>query len=302
MTGITGRRKIYDPILINFPKINQAYCYRCPHKLSCNNCNMECAYELEEKIIRIGADNISAFIAEPIIGSAVPGANPPKEYFKIIRGICDKYDILLIIDEVMAGFGRTGKNFGIDHYGVVPDIITAAKGMSCGYAPIGAAIVNEEIFKTIMIKGSGHFVHGHTYGGNPLSAAISDCVLKISKREKYYDNAAKQGKCLMNKLQRLYEYPIVGEVRGKGLMIGIEFVKNQQTKEPFEAKAKLKDKFTQCCFDAGLVVYPGGGSVDGVRGDHVLIAPPINITENEVDELVIRLEKGLKGCVENYMT
>ena len=301
MTGITGRRKIYDPILINFPKINQAYCYRCPYNLTCDTCNMECAYELEDQIKLIGADNVSAFIAEPVIGSAVPGANPPKEYFKIIREICTKYDVLLILDEVMAGFGRTGKNFGIDHYDVVPDIMTTAKGMSCGYSPLGAAIVSDEIFNTIMVKGSGHFVHGHTYGGNPLSAAIANCVLKITKRENYFENAAVQGKRLMEKLQSLYQYPLVGDIRGKGLMIGIEFVKDQKTKEPFEVKEKVRDRITECCMDEGLIVYPGGGSVDGVRGDHILITPPINITSDEIDELFVRLENGLKAYINKYI-
>ncbi|MCP4179130.1 MAG: aminotransferase class III-fold pyridoxal phosphate-dependent enzyme [bacterium] len=295
MTGITGRRKIYDPILINFPKINQAYCYRCPYNSCPDKCSLECAYELEIQITQTGPENISAFIAEPVIGSAVPGANPPKEYFKIIREICTKYDVLLIIDEVMAGFGRTGKNFGIDHYDVVPDIITTAKGMSCGYTPIGAAIANDEIFNTIMVNGTGNFVHGHTYGGNPLSAAIADCVLKITKREKYFENSAKQGITLMEQLQELYEYPIVGDIRGKGLMIGIEFVKNQKNKKPFDTSCKVKDKITKHCLDEGLVVYPGGGSVDGVRGDHILLSPPINITFEETKELFCRLKKGFEN-------
>jgi adenosylmethionine-8-amino-7-oxononanoate aminotransferase len=294
MTGITGRRNIYDPVLINFPKINQAYCYRCPYNASSDKCNMECAYELESQITQVGANNISAFIAEPVIGSAAPGVNPPKEYFKIIREICNKYDILLIIDEVMTGFGRTGKNFGIDHYDVLPDIITTAKGMSCGYSPIGAAIVNDEIFNTIMVKGSGHFIHGHTYGGNPLSAAIANCVLKITKSEKCFYNSAKQGERLMNRLEELYNIPIVGDIRGKGLMIGIEFVADQKSKKPFERKVKVKDKITDYCLDEGLVVYPGSGSVDGVLGDHILIAPPINITSDEVDELFVRLKKGIE--------
>ena len=299
MTGLTGRRKIYDPILIDFPKINQAYCYRCPYKLTCDTCKMECAYELEDQIKLVGAENISAFIAEPVVGSAIPGANPPKEYFRIIREICTKYDVLLILDEVMAGFGRTGKNFGIDHYDVVPDIITTAKGMSCGYSPLGAAIVNDEIFNTIMVRGTGHFVHGHTYGGNPLSAAIANCVLKITKRENYFENSAKQGKRLMEKLQSFYQYPIVGDIRGKGLMIGIEFVKDQKTKEPFAVKEKVRDRITEQCMDEGLVVYPGGGSVDGVRGDHILITPPINITSDEIDELFTRLDKSLKAYIKN---
>ena len=301
MTGITGRRKIYDPILLDFPKINQAYCYRCPYNTCPEKCNLECAYELEDQLTQIGSDNISAFMAEPIIGAAAPGAVPPKNYFKIIREICNKYDILLISDEVMAGFGRTGKNFGIDHFDVVPDIITAAKGMSCGYSPIGAAIASDEIFNTIMLKGSGSFVHGHTYGGNPLSAAIANCAIKISERDNNYKNAEIQGIYLMNKLQELYNLPFIGDIRGKGLMLGIEFVKNQKTKEPFSTKDSLKDKVTEFCLEQGLVLYPGGGSVDGIRGDHVLLAPPINITQTEVDELFNRLKNGLEKLYEKFI-
>jgi adenosylmethionine-8-amino-7-oxononanoate aminotransferase len=301
MTGIAGRRKIYNPLLIDFPKINQAYCYRCPYGTCPEKCNFECAHELEDQLTQIGPDNISAFIAEPIIGAAVPGTTPPKEYFKIVREICNKYDILLILDEVMAGFGRTGKNFGIDHFDVIPDIITAAKGMSCGYSPIGAAIVNDEIFNTIMVKGSGSFVHGHTYGGNPLSAAIANCAMKISERDNNYNNAAVQGEYLMNKLQELYQIPFIGDIRGKGLMMGIEFVKDQKTKEPFAAKCNVKEKVTEFCLEQGLVLYPGGGSVDGIRGDHVLLAPPTTITDSEVDELFRRLKTGLKNTYEKYI-
>jgi adenosylmethionine-8-amino-7-oxononanoate aminotransferase len=301
MTGITGRRNIYDPVILDFPKINQAYCYRCPYKSCPEKCNLECAYELENQLTQIGPDNISAFIAEPIIGAAAPGATPHKEYFKTIRKICDKYDILLILDEVMAGFGRTGKNFGIDHFDVIPDIITAAKGMSCGYSPIGAAIVNDEIFNTIMIEGSGSFVHGHTYGGNPLSAAIANCAIKISERDKTYQNAAIQGEYLMSKLQELYQIPFVGDIRGKGLMMGIEFVKNQKTKEPYDTTCNIKGKVTEYCLEQGLVVYPGGGSVDGIRGDHILLAPPINIKKTEVDELFKRLKSGIVNTYNKHV-
>lgn len=297
MTGITGRRKIYDPLLLDFPKINQAYCYRCPYKSTYPQCGLACAYELETLITRTGAENVMAFIAEPVVGSAAPGVHPPKEYFKVIREICTKYDVLLIIDEVMSGFGRTGKAFGIDYYDIVPDILTIAKGMSCGYTPIGAAVANDAVFDEIMIKGTGHFVHGHTYGGNPLSAAIACCVMEITKREKYFENAAVQGERFMKKLQKLYDYPIVGDIRGKGLMIGIEFVQDKKTKAPFDPKFKVRDVFTQHCLDEGLVVYPGGAAIDGIRGDHVLLAPPISISASELDLMYDRLEAGIKRTV-----
>ncbi len=302
MTGITGRRKIYDPMLINFPKIPQFYHYRNPWGCeTLEETSVRAAQALEAEILRLGADNIAAFITEPIVGSAAPGVHPHRIYFKMVREICNKYDVLLIVDEVMAGFGRTGKKFAIEHYGVVPDIVTCAKGMSCGYTPMGASIASEEIFNTIMVNGSGHFIHGHTYAGNPLSCGIAHKVIEIMERERYIENGDKQGEYLMEKLQTLYKYPIVGEIRGKGLMIGIEFVKDRDTREPFDVSLGLKNRIMANCLDEGLVVYPGGGSVDGVRGDHILIAPPINITANEVDLLFNALESGIKKTCEGVL-
>jgi adenosylmethionine-8-amino-7-oxononanoate aminotransferase len=298
MTGITGRRQIYDPFIADFPKINQAYCYRCPYNSEYPKCGLACAHELEMLIKKQGPDNVMAFIAESVIGSAIPAARPPKEYFKIVREICDRHDVLLIVDEVMMGFGRTGKNFGIDHYDIVPDIITIAKGMSCGYSPLGAAVVTDKIFNTIMTEGSGYFIHGHTYGGNPLSAEIANCVLDITEREGYFQNAAVLGEYLAKKMQDLYQYDIVGDVRAIGLMFGIEFVADKKTKEPFDPKKAVKSVVTNACLEQGLVVYPGGGSVDGLRGDHILLAPPISITKEEVDELYSMLEAGIKKACE----
>lgn len=299
MTGITGRRKVYDPMLINFPKIPQFYHYRNPWGCkTLKETSIRAAEALEEEIKRQGPENVAAFITEPVVGSAAPGVHPDKIYFEMVREICDRYDILLIVDEVMAGFGRTGEKFAIDHFGIVPDIIACAKGMSCGYTPIGAGVANDKVFNAIMVEGSGEFVHGHTYAGNPLSCGIAHKVMEIVERENYLENCRIQGDYLMEKLQSLYDYPIVGDIRGKGLMIGIEFVQNQATKEAFDPSQKVKAKITNNCLEEGLVVYPGGGSVDGVKGDHILIAPPINITREEIDELFNALEAGIKKTIE----
>ena len=303
MTGITGRKKIFDPIMLQFPKIPQFYHYR--NQWGCETLeetSIKCAQELEAEILRHGAENIMAFISEPVVGSAVPGANPAPIYFQMIREICDKYDVLWIDDEVMAGCGRTGKKMAIEHYGnVVPDIICTAKGMSCGYTPIGAAVANDKIFNAIMIDGSGSFHHGHTYAGNPLSTGIANKVMSIIEREGYIDNCAVQGQYLMEKMEGLYQYPIVGDIRGKGLMIGVEFVKDKATKESFETKQKVNSIITNHCLDAGVVPYPGSGSVDGVRGDHILITPPINITKEEVDILFEGLETAIKKTCEEVL-
>lgn len=302
MSGTVGRRKVYDPLLVDFPKIHQFYHYRNPWGAkTLEETSILAAKELEEEILRQGPENVAAFISEPVVGSAAPGVHPDKIYFQMVREICDKYDIIFIMDEVMAGCGRTGKKMASDHFDVKPDILVLAKGLSCGYTPIGAAVCNSEIFETIMVKGSGNFIHGHTYAGNPLSCGIADKVMEIIERENYIENCAEQGQYLMERLQKLYEYPIVGDIRGKGLMIGIEFVKNQETKDPFDVSYNVKGKITNNCLEEGIVPYPGGGSVDGIRGDHILIAPPINITREEVDILYEKLENAVKKTTEELV-
>ena len=303
MTGITGRKKIYDPIVPQFPKVPQFIHYR--NEWGCETLretSIRCAQALEAEILRQGPETVMAFISEPVIGSAAPGCHPDPIYFQMIREICDKYDILWIDDEVMAGCGRTGKKMAIEHYGnMVPDIVCTAKGMSCGYTPIGAATVTDKIFETIMIKGSGSFHHGHTYAGNPLSCGIAWKVMTIIERDGFIENAAVQGEYLLSRLNDLYKYPIVGDVRGKGLMCGVEFVKDQATAEPFEPAKKINGKVTGHCLANGIVPYPGSGSVDGVRGDHVQITPPINITRQEVDELCDALEDAIKKTCEEVL-
>lgn len=291
LTGIASRRKIYDPMLINFPKVPQFYHYRNPWKAqTLKETSILAAKALEDEILKVGSSNIAAFISEPIVGSAAPGVHPDKIYFELVREICDKHDILLIIDEVMSGFGRTGKWFAIEHYDVIPDILVTAKGMSCGYTPIGSVIASDKIFSCIMQTGSGNFIHGHTYAGNPLSCSIASKVIEILERDNIVENAKKMGEYLNQKLESINLLSSVGEIRGLGLMIGIEFVKDKSTKDPFESSLNFKGVLTQNCLNEGLIVYPGGGSVDGVNGDHILIAPPLNIREAEIDKLVDMLK------------
>ncbi len=294
MTGIPSRRKIYEPILIDFPKITQFYHYRNPwNTQTLYDTSVKAAQELQKCIDKEGAENISAFITEGVVGSAVPGLHPDKIYFEMVREICDNNDILFIVDEVMSGFGRTGIEFSYKHYGVTPDIVTCAKGMSSGYSPLGACICNDKIFDTIMVKGSGHFVHGHTYASNPLSCGIGVKVLEIIERENYIENARKMGDIFNEKLKNLLDLPYVGDVRGKGLLSGIEFVENKVTKMPLETSKNYKGLITNVCLENKIVVYPGSGTYDGVRGDHILLAPPINITEEQINDLYSKLEKSI---------
>jgi adenosylmethionine-8-amino-7-oxononanoate aminotransferase len=217
---------------------------------------------------------------------------PPEGYLQEIREICDRNDVLMIADEVMTGFGRTGTNFGVDHWDVVPDIIAVAKGMSAGYTPMGGVIANDRI-KNVFVGGSGKFVHGHTYGGNPLSSATALAVLEYIDKHNLVQASADRGEYLLEKLQVLMDNPIVGDVRGKGLMVGVELVKDKATREPFPRSMNLSERVTQETVKRGAIVYPGGGMAPGLQGDQFLIGPPLTITEEQVDELVEAIEGGL---------
>lgn len=285
MTG-DGRRKKYTPLLLNFPHIAPAYCYRCPFSKTPETCQVDCALDLERCIKMEGAEYVAAFIGEPVGGAACGAIVPHNDYYKIIRQICDHYDILMIDDEVMAGFGRTGSMFAIDDFGVVPDMICAAKGMSAGYSPLGAVLVKDEIYNMVK-EGSGIFTHGHTYGGNPLSAAVALAVVNVLIEDQIVANSRTVGAYLLAQMQeKLLPFSFVGDVRGKGLMLGVEIVKDKMTKEPFPAAKGMAGKITQTLIKHGIIVYPGTGNADGIDGDQFLVSPPLIITKDQADELV----------------
>lgn len=291
MTG-DKRRKKYTPLLLNFPHIAPAYCYRCPFKKSPETCQVECALDLERCIKMEGAEYVMAFIAEAIGGAACGAIVPHKDYYKIIRQICDYYDILFIDDEVMTGFGRTGNIFGISDYGVVPDLICAAKGMSAGYSPLGAVIATQEIYDAFK-NGSGSFTHGHTYGGNPLSAAVSVAVVKVLLKDKLIENAHDVGNYLLDQMkEKLLPFSFVGDVRGKGLLLGVEIVKDKETKEPYPVEKHMAETITQILVKKGIIVYPGTGNADGINGDQFIVAPPLITTKAQADDIVNALVAG----------
>ena len=301
LSGHTGRRKNYLPLMKHTPHIQPAYCYRCPFGLQPQKCCLECAIDLERTILYEGPDSVSAFIAEPVVGATAGALVPPDGYFPKIREICDRYDVLFISDEVMTGMGRTGKNFGVDHWNVVPDMIVAAKGLSSGYTPIAAVIAKEGIHRTIQ-EGSGAFVHGHTYSQNPLSCAIAVAAVDYLLKNDLISKSAQTGTYLLRALQSLYRHEFVGDIRGKGLFAGIEFVRDRKTKEPFDPKLRLNSAITSRAFEKGLIVYPGGGGADGVRGDHILLAPPFIIMEKQVDQLVAILDQTLTEVAREIKT
>ena len=294
--GSMGRRRTFSPLFKENPKICAHYCYRCPLNLKYPSCDVACARTLEMEILRLGPETVAAFFAEPVVGSTVGGLHPPKEYWPIVREICTKYDVLLVADEVMCGMGRTGKAFCTQHWNVTPDIMCSAKAIAGGYAPVGAMIVKKEIAETIRDK-SGAFQHGHTYNGNPVSAAAVTATIRYMKKHKVIENAAKMGKLFDTMAPALEEIPIVGQVRGMGLMRGVEIVADQKTKEPFPASRKAAAVVTEECMKKGLVVYPGTGQISGVAGDQFLFGPPLVSTKEEIETMVGRLAEGLKASV-----
>jgi len=295
-SGITYRRRIYGPMLGHSVKIPPCFCYRCEWGLRHGQCNLECARALRKAIRQEGPENVLAFIAEPVVGAALGAVPAVPEYFPLVREICDEQGVLFIADEVMTGFGRTGANFGVDHWRVVPDIIATAKGVSGGYTPLAAVILRDRIMELLREKHS-NFRGGHTYCANPLSARVGIEVLAIIREQQLVENARRMGERLLAGLEGLRAHPTVGDVRGKGLMAGVEFVRDRQSKTPFPVEYKFGKRLFEEAFARGLVVFPGSGTVDGVEGDHLLMAPPFIITESQVDDLVAILDEAI-GAVE----
>jgi len=294
MSGRTAWRWEFVPYLQNFPKIHPPYCYRCPYGKTYPSCSVACADDLERVITLEGPDSIAAFIAEPVIGTSAAGVTPPPEYYPRIREICDKYDVLFIADEVINGAGRTGKNFGIEHWGVTPDMITVGKALSSGYAPLAAVLVHDRVYDA-MARGSARTTQGFTYSGHPLSSAVGLAVLQYARAHNLVANAARIGKLLLERLNGLKRHPIVGDARGTGLIQGVEFVADQASKRPFPVKAEITRRIVEATMEEGVVVVPGmGGMIDGVAGDHIQISPPYIFTEANVDQLVTALDKAIQ--------
>jgi len=291
MSGRTAWREPFTPYLLDFPHIPPPYCYRCPYNLEYPGCGIKCAHELETAITQIGPNYVSAFIAEPITGGTVPAMAPPPEYFGIVREICDKYNVLLIADEVLCAFGRTGKVFGMDHWNVLPDLMAVGKGLASGYAAIGAVLVTEKVYKAFL-NGSRTIQHSHTYAGIPVSCAAALAVLRYIRAGNLVARSAESGTYLFECAKRLEKYEIVGEIAGgKGLLLGIEFVKDKTTKEPFPKQLRLDTWVVSEALKEGMNILPGsGGCADGMNGDRIEVSPPFIITREEIDVVVAKLE------------
>lgn len=291
--GHTKRRQYYLPLIKYTPHIPPANCYRCPWGKEPSSCELECALELEAAILREGPDSVMAFLAEPVVGATAGVLVPKDGYWQKIDEICRRYDVLIIVDEVMTGVGRTGKNFCIEHWGVQPHMIVMAKGLSSGYTPIGAVLVKNKIYDAFT-KGDGSFVHGHTYSQNPLSAAICLEVLRYIKKRGLVARSAEMGRYLHERLRDLLDLPIVGDVRCLGLFAGVELVKDKASKATFAPADKVSQRVAAEAFEMGLITYPGNGGADGINGDHVLLAPPFIIRKEELDQLVGILRRAIE--------
>ncbi|MFC6989023.1 aspartate aminotransferase family protein [Haloplanus sp. GCM10025708] len=290
--GLPARREPFVPMMKDWPHAPAAYPYRCrfcDDEASCGEHGAECAKQLETVIRDAGPEYVAAFIAEPVVGAANAAAVPGDEYFDVVREICDEYDVLFIADEVMSGMGRTGENFAMEHWDVRPDIFTSAKGMSAGYTPLGGAMPRDYISEVFADKEDG-FTHGHTYSFNPTTSAVASAVLDYMNEHDVVENVREVGGHVTDRFEEFYDYDFVGDVRGKGLMLGVEFVEDRETKEPLEnGGPEFREQLLHTALDNGVTVYPGGGSVDGERGDHMLITPPLTISREEADEMVDRL-------------
>ena len=289
--GNVSRRIFFEKLLFETSLISPCYPYR--HQTQDETeleYGLRVANELEEEIINLGPENVMAFIAETVGGATAGALTPVIGYFKRIREICNKYNVLLILDEVMCGICRTGSLFACEDEEIIHDILTVAKGLGAGYQPIGAMICQNFIYDAIA-NGSGFFQHGHTYLGHPVACAASFSVLSKLVNENFPSQVREKGQYLQKNLElHLGQNQFVGDIRGRGLFRGIELVKNRSTKEPFPKNLNIAGKIKKQALDIGLICYPMQGTVDGSKGDHILIAPPFIINENQINEISTKLK------------
>ncbi|KWO50365.1 aspartate aminotransferase family protein [Burkholderia territorii] len=296
--GNAWRREPFLPLLIEAHHVSPCYAYRDQQAGETDEAYAQrLADELERKIVELGAENVAAFVAETVVGATAGAVPPVRTYLKKIRAVCDKYGVLLILDEIMSGMGRTGYLFACDEDGVAPDLLTIAKGLGAGYQPIGATLVSDRIYRTI-VDGSGFFQHGHTYLGHATACAAALEVQRVIAEEKLLDNVKARGEQLRATLRDRYgAHPHVGDVRGRGLFVGVELVRDRDSKATFAPALKLHAAVKREAMQRGLMVYPMGGTIDGVHGDHILVAPPFVCTAQQIDTIVERLSGAIDAAL-----
>ncbi|BCB06993.1 aspartate aminotransferase family protein [Vreelandella venusta] len=296
--GNAMRRKQFQPILPETHHVSPCYAYRekgadeSPEAYA-----IRLADELEAKILELGPEEVMAFVAEPVVGATLGAVASVADYFKRVRAICDKYGVLLILDEVMCGMGRTGTVFACEQDDVIPDIVTIAKGLGGGYQPIGAVMLSDKIYDSFA-NGSGLFQHGHTYIGHPVAAATANKVVEIIARPETLANVNAMGARLHSGLEAMLgASPHVGDIRGRGLFRGIELVADRDTKTPFDPSRKIHAKIKRQAMARGLISYPMGGTIDGIHGDHILLAPPYIIEADDVDLIIERIADAINAAI-----
>ena len=296
--GNEWRRAPFAPLMVQTSHISPCFEYRGKTgDETAPDYGLRVANELEAEILRLGEDTVMAFVAEPVVG-ATAGAVPAVEgYFTRIREICDQYGVLLILDEVMCGMGRTGTLFACEQDKVRPDIVAIAKGLGAGYQPIGAMLCSANIYAAIE-DGSGFFQHGHTYVGHPTACAAGLAVLTKLTDGGLVQRSAALGDQLQDALEQAFgQHPHIGDIRGRGLFRGMEFVQKRETKEPFAPERALHKALKAAAFEAGLICYPMGGTIDGKRGDHILLAPPFIMDTTHIDEIVSKLATAIARVI-----
>jgi adenosylmethionine-8-amino-7-oxononanoate aminotransferase len=285
--GNEWRRAPFSPLLIETHHVDPCFAYHFQEPgESEENYGRRAAAALESKVRELGSDTVMAFVAETVVGATAGAVPAAKGYFTRVREICDRHGILLILDEVMCGMGRTGTLHACEQEDIAPDLMTIAKGLGGGYEPIGAVLLGRHIYESFA-RGSGFFQHGHTYMCHPMACAAGLAVQETIRRDNLLANVREQGALLRRRLgERFGNHPHVGDIRGRGLFQAVELVEDRSTKTPFDPARKLHARVKRAAMARGLMVYPMGGTIDGSRGDHVLLAPPFIVTADQIGEIV----------------
>jgi len=286
LSGREHYRALYEPLLTDFPRTIAPDPYRHP---GCEACTGEA---LEKEILRQGAGTVAAFLAEPIMGASAGATVPTREYYNRVREICEKYELLFIADEVLAGMGRTGKWFSFEHFDFVPDIMALGKGLSGGYAPLSAVVARSHIVERLA-RSRGYFNHAQTFSHTPVICAAGLAVIRYLKKHRLVERCRDMEERFFKELSRLMRYDVVGDIRGRGLLAGIEFVKDRESKEPFPRAEKFAERLSEKALENGLILWPNVGHADGVDGDLVMLAPAFIITPEQIAEIVSLLELSL---------
>ncbi|MBB1629507.1 aspartate aminotransferase family protein [Cupriavidus sp. UME77] len=296
--GNAWRREPFLPLLVPAHHVAPCYAYRDQEAGETDQQYAQrLADELEAKILELGPQSVAAFVAETVVGATAGAVPPVADYLRRIRAVCDKYGVLLILDEIMSGMGRTGYLFACEEDGVVPDIVTIAKGLAAGYQPIGAMISSSRIYDAV-VGGSGFFQHGHTYIGHATACAAALAVQRTITGDLLLENVLARGEQLRARLREtLGDHPNVGDIRGRGLFVGVEFVADRETKATLDPALKMHARLKSTAMHNGLLIYPMGGTVDGVRGDHVLFAPPFICTAQDIDRIVERFAASVQAVM-----